>query len=391
MNTGSTVNTVINSARRMGWRALVLAVTAMVLTSCGWRGIANVPVPVGPGTGKGGMTVYVQIPDTLALNTNSRVRVADVFVGTVREIKLKDWVPTLTLSLEPGIKLPANALAKIGQSSILGTQHVELTAPANPSPEPLKDGATIPIKNSSSFPTIERTLASVATVLRGGGIPNLEIIQTEVNNLLTGNADQIRDFLNNLNVFTDRLNQQREDIARAIESSNKLFSYVASRNDTIDRLLVDLPPLMTYLAGARDRVADAVIALGRFNKVTGETLSAAQADLNTNLAVLQRPLKQLGRSAPYFLEAMKLIITNPYPLDNIPKAMRGDFINLTLTADLTLSSLDNALLTGTGFSGMLRALEQSWGRDPQTMIPDVRFTPHPNMTDGGGPFVERGE
>jgi len=385
------VNTVINSARRMGWRALVLAVTALVLTSCGWRGIANVPVPVGPGTGKGGTTVYVQIPDTLALNTNSRVRVADVFVGTVREIKLKDWVPTLTLSLEPGIKLPANALAKIGQSSILGTQHVELSAPADPSSELLKDGATIPLKNSSSFPTIERTLASLATVLRGGGIPNLEVIQTEVNNLLTGNADQIRDFLTNLNTFTDRLNQQRDDIARAIDSSNRFFAYVASRNNTLDQLLVDLPPLVNYLGGARDRLSDAVIALGRFNKVAGETLSAAQADLNTNLAILQRPLKQLGRGAPYFLEAMKLIVTNPYPLDNIPKAMRGDYINLSLTADLTLSSLDNGLLTGTGVQGMLRALEQSWGRDPQTMIPDVRYTPHPNMTDGGGPFVERGE
>lgn len=370
---------------------MALAVTAMVLTSCGWRGIANLPLPVGPGTGKGSSTVYVQVSDTLALNTNSRVRVADVFVGTVRDIQLKDWVPTLTLTLEPGIELPANATAKIGQSSILGTQHVELAAPANPSPQRLQDGATISLKNSSAFPTIERTLASVATVLRGGGIPNLEIIQTEVNNLLTGNADQIRDFLTNLDTFTAGLNKQREDIARAIESSNKLFAYVVTRNDTIDQLLVDLPPLMEYLAGAKDRVSDAVIALGRFNKITGESLSAAQADLNTNLELLQRPLKQLGRGAPYFLEAMKLIITNPYPLDNIPKAIRGDYINLSLQADLTLSSLDNALLTGTGFSGMLRALEQSWGRDPATMIPDVRFTPHPNMTDGGGPFVERGE
>jgi len=381
----------MNTARRLGWRAAALLVAAMVLTSCGWRGIANVAVPVGPGTGKGGTTVYVQVADTLALNTNSRVRVADVFVGTVREIQLKDWIPTLTLSLEPGIKLPANATAKIGQSSILGTQHVELAAPADPSPQPLRDGATIPLKNSSAFPTIERTLASLATVLRGGGIPNLEIIQTEVSNLLTGNADQIRDFLNNLNTFTDRLNQQRGDIARAIESTNTLFKYVASRNSTLDQLLVDLPPLVDYLAGAKDRVTDAVLALGRFNKVTGEALAAAQADLNTNLTALQRPLKQLGRGAPYFLEAMKLIVTNPYPLDNIPKAMRGDYINLSLTADLTLSSLDNGLLTGTGFSGMLRALEQSWGRDPATMIPDVRFTPHPNMTDGGGPYVERGE
>jgi phospholipid/cholesterol/gamma-HCH transport system substrate-binding protein len=375
----------------MGRRALLLFVTVMVLTSCGWRGIANLPLPVGPGTGKGATTVYVQVADTLALNTNSRVRVADVFVGTVREIKLQDWVPTLTLTVEPGIELPANATAKIGQSSILGTQHVELAAPADPSPQPLKDGATIPLKNSSSFPTIERTLASLATVLRGGGIPNLEIIQTEVNNLLTGNADQIRDFLNNLDVFTAGLNKQREDIARAIESSNEFFAYVASRNNTVDQLLVDLPPLVEYLAGAKDRVTDAVLALGRFNKVTGDSLSAARADIDTNLATLQRPLKQLGRGAPYFLEAMKLIITNPYPLDGIPKAIRGDYINLSLQADLTLSSLDNALLTGTGFSGMLRALEQSWGRDPATMIPDVRFTPHPNMTSGGGPFVERGE
>jgi phospholipid/cholesterol/gamma-HCH transport system substrate-binding protein len=41
-------------------------------------------------------------------------------------------------------------------------------------------------------------------------------------------------------------------------------------------------------------------------------------------------------------------------------------------------------------SGMLRALEQSWGRDPATMIPDVRFTPNPHNAPGG-PLVERGE
>ncbi|MGI9125725.1 MAG: MCE family protein [Mycobacterium sp.] len=380
----------MSKAGKVGRRGLALGVSAMVLTSCGWQGIANVPLSLGPGSQKGSETVYVQVPDTLALNVNSRVRVADVFVGTVRKIELKDWVPTLTLSIQPGLNLPANATAKIGQSSILGTQHVELAAPANPSSEPLRNGATIPVSRSSSFPTVERTLASLATVLRGGGIPNLEVIQTEVNNLLTGNADQIRAFLGKLDVFTAELNKQRDDITRAIESTSNLFTYVASRNNTVDRLLVDLPPLMSYLANSRDRVADAVIALGRFGKVTGETLSAAQTDLRTNLEVLQRPLTQMGRGAPYFLDALRLLVTNPYPIDNVPKVIRGDYMNLSLTLDLTLSSIDNAVLTGTGVSGMLRALEQSWGRDPATMIPDVRFTPHPNMTDGG-PYVERGE
>jgi len=363
---------------------------AVTLTSCGWKGIAAVPLPVGPGTGAERQTIYVQVPDTLALNVNSRVRVADVGVGTVRAIELKNWVPTLTVGLEPGVKLPANATARIGQSSILGTQHLELAAPANPSSEPLKNGATIPLKNSSSYPSTERTLASLAIVLRGGGIPNLEVIATEVNNLLDGNAPQIREFLGKLNTFTDQLNQQRNDLARAIDSTNELLKLVAGRNNTVDRLLTDLPPLAAYLADSRTRITDAVEALGRFAQVTGSTLTAARGDLNTNLRVLQRPLKQIARGAQYIPDAMRIALTFPFPVDNLPKVVRGDYLNVSSTFDLTLSSIDNSFLSGTGVSGMLRALEQSWGRDPSTMLPDIRFTPHPNMTDGG-PYVERGE
>jgi len=379
-----------NAVRRYSWRGLVLFVAAMVLTSCGWRGIANVPLPGGPGSGQDKMTVYVQMPDTLGLNVNSRVRVADVFVGTVRAIELKNWIPTLTLDIQPGIKLPANATAKIGQTSLLGTQHIELAAPPDPSPEPLRNGATIPLKNSSAWPTTERTLASIAIVLRGGGIPNLDIIQTEVNNILSGNAEQIRDFLGKLDTFTDRLNQQREDLTRAIDSTNELLAIVARRNNTLDRVLTEFPPLIKYFADARDRFTGAVEALGRFSGVVDQTLTQSRGDLDTNLQLLQRPLKQLGRAAPYLIDSFKLIITAPYPIDNIPKVIRGDYINTSATFDLTLSALDNAFLTGTGVSGMLRALEQAWGRDPNTMIPDVRFTPNPNSVQGG-PYVERGE
>src|ERR1700754_3925946 len=180
---------------RIAGRALALFMVALVLSSCGsWKGIANVPLPGGPGTGSNKMTIYVQMPDTLALNVNSRVRVADVYVGRVRAIELKNWVATLTLDLQPDIKLPQNTLAKIGQTSLLGSQHVQLDLPPDPSPQLLKSGDTIPLKNSSSFPSTERVLASIATVLRGGGIQNLDTIQTEINNLLTGRADQIREF-----------------------------------------------------------------------------------------------------------------------------------------------------------------------------------------------------
>ena len=375
---------------RIARRAAALLAIAIALTSCGWRGIANVPLPGGPGTGSNATTIYVQMPDTLALNVNSRVRVADVYVGRVRSIELKNWIATLTLDLEPSVKLPQNALAKIGQTTLLGSQHVQLDLPPDPSPQQLKSGDTIPLKNSSAFPTTERVLASIATVVRGGGIPNLEVIQTEVNNLLTGRADQIREFLNRLDTFTDELNQQRNDITRAIDSTNRLLTIVANRNTTLDRVLTEFPPLIKHFADTRDLFADAVEALGRISRAADAALGPTSANLHTNLQNLQRPLKQLGKASPYLIGALKGIPTAPFHIENVPKAVRGDYINVSLLVDLTLSALDNGVLTGTGVSGMLRALEQAWGRDPATMIPDVRFTPNPHDAPGG-PLVERGE
>jgi phospholipid/cholesterol/gamma-HCH transport system substrate-binding protein len=375
----------IRLIRHRAWQALALLAAVVVLTSCGnWHGIANVPLPGGPGSGAGSYRIYVQMPNTLALNGNSRVLVADVFVGTVRAINLKNWIATLTVDLEKGVRLPKNATAKIGQTSLLGSQHVELAAPADPSPQLLKDGDTIPLRNSSAYPTIEQTLASLALVLRGGGIPNLEVIQNELWNI--GRGRQIRDFLGKLSIFIGRLNQQRDDITHAIDSTDRLLSYVSTRVDTLDQVLTEFPTLVQHFAEQRDLFANAIDAVGRISNVTDQTLSAAQDNLHRDLQQLQRPLKQLGRAAPYLVDALMLLLSPPFNIDSVQKIVRGDYINASGALDLTLSTIDNAIFTGTGFSGALRALEQSWGRDPATMVPDIRFTPNPADAP-----VERGE
>ena len=378
--------------RRRSRQGLALVVAALVASSCGWRGISNVPIPGNPGTRAGSYTVYVQVPDTLAINGNSRVMVADVFVGSIKAIQLKNWIATLTLGLDKGVKLPKNATARIGQTSLLGSQHVELAAPANPSPQLLKDGDTIPLKNSSAFPTTEQTLASLSLILHGGGIPNLEVLQNEVYNIFNGRGDQIRAFLGKLDTFTNQLNQQRDDITHAIDSTNRLLVYVGGRADVVDRALTDIPPLIKYFADKdyQQHLINAVDSVGRLSQAADQYLSEARGPLHTDLQHLQCPLRELGRASPDLIGALKLILTQPFDIDTVPKVIRGDYMNLSLTLDLTYSAIDNAFLTGTGLSGALRALEQSFGRDPETMIPDVRYTSNPNDAPGG-PLVERAD
>ena len=368
-------------------QAMAIVTTVVVLTSCGnWRGIANVPLPGGPGSGPGSYQIFIQMPNTMALNGNSRVLVADVFVGTVRSIDLRNWVATLTVDLDKGVRLPKNATAKIGQTSLLGSQHVELAAPPDPSPQPLKAGDTIALDSASAYPSTEQTLASLAMVLRGGGVPNLEVIQNEVYKILTGRAQQIRDFLGKLDTFAREVNKQREDIHLAIDSTDRLLGHAARRADTLDRALTEFPPLVEHFDKQRNLFADTVEAVGRISEVTDQTFATSRADLHQDLQDLQRPLKQLGRAAPYLVDALTLLLSPPFSIDSVPKIVRGDYINVSGALDLTLSTVDNAIFTGTGFSGALRALEQSWGRDLSSMVPDIRYTPNPADAP-----VERGE
>lgn len=369
---------------------MVLLCAALVLSSCGWKGISQVPIPGAPGSGEGAYTVYAQVPDTLAINGNSKVMVADVEVGSIRKIELKNWIATLTLGLKKDVKLPKNALLKIGQTSLLGSQHVELLAPEHPSSDLLRNGDTIKLQNSSVYPNIEQTLAVVSLILRGGGIPNLEVLQNEIYAIFHGRGDQIRGFLGKLDTFTRQLNEQRNDITHAIDSTNRLLSYVGNRSDVLDRVLTDFPPLLKHFADTKNLLINAVDSVGRLSQVTDQYLSEAKGPLHTNLRLLRCPLRELGRGSPYLIGALKLILTQPFDVDSVPAVFRGDYFNINATLDVTLSSVDNAVLTGTGFSGALRAIEQSFGRDPESMIPDVRYTSNP-LDAPGGPLVERAE
>lgn len=58
------------------------------------------------------------------------------------------------------------------------------------------------------------------------------------------------------------------------------------------------------------------------------------------------PAQELRRAAPYLVGALKLILTQPFDVDTVPQLVRGDYMNLSLTLDLTYSAIDNAFLPG---------------------------------------------
>ncbi len=347
--------------RRTAVVAVGLAV-ALGLSGCQWDGLNSLPMPGTEGTGPGSYQVRIQMPNVTTLTRNSPVRVHDVTVGTVSKIEVEDWHALVTVTLNPDVRLPANAVAKIGQTSLLGSNHVELSAPTDQSPEgQLKAGDVIPLPRAGAYPTTEQVLSSLSVVLNGGGVAQLETITRELNSALTGREDAIRDLLPQLTELTTNLDRQTGDIVAAMSGLDRFGGQLAQQRDLVAAAIEQIHPALTVLADRRANITRALTALGELSDVTQRIIDASGNDLKANLHSLVPVLRSLSDTGSNLTEALKILATFPFPMKNLDHAIKGDYLNLFMTVDMTGRRLDSNFLTGTPLGGRFGGVEGALG------------------------------
>ncbi|WP_418002631.1 MCE family protein [Mycobacterium sp. PDNC021] len=355
------------------------AVTLLASAGCsGWRGANSLPLPGTEGGGPGAFEVQAQMTDVTNLQENSRVRVADVTVGTVTKIERQDWHALVTMKLNGDVDVPANAIVKLGLTSLLGTLHLELLPPKDARPQgKLHQGSVIPLANSGSFPSVEQTLSAVSMVLNGGGIGNVQDITEALSTAFHGRAEDLRSLIKQLDQFTGNLKDQTPDIIAASESLNQVVGKLAANQPVLDRAIDTIPQALAVVNGERENLVTAADKLSKFAALATDTVTKSRENLVKELRELGPTLEQLANAGPAMTRALSFIPTVPFPSDTIEKWQRGDFANLTAVVDLTLSRLDQAFFTGTRWECDLTEMELQWGRT---------IGQFPSPCTAGGPF-----
>lgn len=344
-------------------RVVAAAAASAVLASCEWQGVNSLPLPGTAGKGMGSYSVQAQLPDVTNIQRNSRVRVGDVTVGSVTAIQPQGWHALVTMQLDPNVVLPANATAKVGQTSLLGSLHIELAPPVDLPPEgKLHDGSLIPLERAGAYPTTEQTLATVSMLLNGGGIGQIQDITTAFVTAFAGREQDLRNLINQLDIFIANTNAQTDDIISATESLNGLVGTFAENKPVVDEALRTLPDALAVLSEQRNNLSEALVQIGKFSALAADAAHQTKESLVQNLKNLGPVLQSLANAGPAMTKSLSMITTYPFPNETIEKWIRGDTGNLTAIVDLTLSRLDNSFLTGTRFEGALTRLELQWGR-----------------------------
>jgi phospholipid/cholesterol/gamma-HCH transport system substrate-binding protein len=332
---------------------------AVTLTGCAFNGLNSLPLPGTVGRGSDAVVYHVELANVGTLEANSPVLVSDVIVGSVSRMTVRNWHADVEVSVKRGVTIPANAVATVGQTSLLGSMHIALDPPVGQTPTgSLSPGATLGLNQSSTYPSTERTLSSLSVLVNGGGLGKIGDLVTEFNTALDGRQGKIRDLLTRLNDIVGMFANQRDDINEGINALNRLAGTLSGQHETITQALQRIPPALDVLIQRQPRITTALEKFGHFSDVATNLINATQEDLVTNLRNLEPTIRALADVGPNLGALLAFVPTYPYPQNFIDRAIRGDYLNEFITFDFTIPRLKRGLFLGT-----------RWGQEGAPLVP----------------------
>ncbi|MGH3451749.1 MAG: MCE family protein [Haloechinothrix sp.] len=385
--------------RRLGARAALVLVLALLLTSCGesgFNGLYNTPLPGGADLGDHPYRITAQFSDVLDLVPQASVKVSDVAVGRVERIELSPdtTFATVTMMVNGTVELPANARADLRQSSLLGEKFVELSAPEpQQASGSLDDGAVIPLARTSRHAELEEVLGALSLLLSGGGVEQLRSIAQELNDALSGNEAEIRSMLSRVDHLVTELDGQKGEIVRAIDGLDRLAATLVREKRDLTNALDNLSPGLRVVAEQRDQIVGMLESLHTLSDVTVDTIGRSKRQMVDNLRALEPTLRKLADAGKDLPIALKILPMYPLPW-NAGDVAKGDFANVDvrfkLNFDELIENMNNAGRPAFGF-----APEQEPAAGPpqgELPLPGVlpplngSALPGPTPSDGNDPI-----
>ncbi|BBZ41763.1 virulence factor Mce family protein [Mycobacterium conspicuum] len=337
--------------KRIWLRGSVLAAGSALIAGCQFTGLNSLPMPGTAGHGLGAYQITVELPDVATLPQNSPVMVDDVTVGSVAGIEAKQrpdgsFYAAVKLALDKNVVLPSNATAKVSQTSLLGSLHIDLARPVDQPPTGrLVNGSSIAEARTGRFPTTEEVFSALGVVVNKGNVGALEEITDETYQAVAGRQSQFVDLVPRLAELTAGLNRQVNDIIEATDGLNRFSSILARDRDNLGRALDTLPDALRVLNKQRDHIVEAFGALKKLATVTSHILAKTKVDFAEDLKGLYSVVKALNDNRKEFVTSLQLLLTFPFPNFGLKPSVRGDYLNVFTTFDLTLRRLGETFFT----------------------------------------------
>jgi phospholipid/cholesterol/gamma-HCH transport system substrate-binding protein len=253
-----------------------------------------------------------------AIYPGDEVRIAGVKVGTIASIDPVGTQAKMTLHIDSGIPVPADAKAVIVAQNLISARYVQL-APAYGSGQTMNDGAVIPIERTAvpvEWNEVKEQLMRLATELgpdSGMSTGSVGRFIDSAANALDGNGDKLRQTLAQLSGVSRVLAQGSGDIAGTITN---LQTFVTALRDSNDQIVQFQGRFATLTSVVDDSRSDLDAALKNLSDVVGETARFIHDTRDGTAEQIQRLANVTQNLADHRLDLENVLHTAPHAIAN---------------------------------------------------------------------------
>ncbi|WP_161605524.1 MCE family protein [Pimelobacter simplex] len=305
----------------------------------------------------GSTTVRAYFASAEGLNVGDDVKVLGVKVGTIDKIENEPKGVLVTLQVDAGQPIPADAHAAIVSPSLVSGRFVQLD-PVYDGGERMADGATIALERTAvpvTFDDVKQQLTDLATTLgpdAGKKAGPLAVAITALErSLRDGNSTQLRTSIDELRGAATALSDGRSDLFSTIKNldaftRNLALNDAAVRGFTteLDDVSAVLAANRTNLTGALDDLATVLAATDAYFTKHRKRLRSTTKDVNLLAAALADRSNELAgvlHVAPHALIDLSNTIQDQAitgratlsALDNVPQLLCGAVLGVGGTAE----------------------------------------------------------
>jgi phospholipid/cholesterol/gamma-HCH transport system substrate-binding protein len=202
---------------------------------------------------KKGYTLVAPFANLKGLKTGDDILMAGVKIGSVADTRLGQQRVEAVLTIDPKVQIPADAVASVETSSLLGSQHLAVSF--GRAANVLKDGDEIQTKNTVDMNEVISQLGSLGAKLESvadgvskalGGGEGSSSLFTKLDRIVTDNGPKLTETIANL-----------QDITAKIKNSEGTLGKLVNDPKLHDELLVSVGEIKQAAADARTFMGDA--------------------------------------------------------------------------------------------------------------------------------------
>ena len=261
--------------------------------------------------------IKAEFSDATGLLNGDVVKAAGVTVGRVEEIRVRNGLAIVTMSIDEDAEIPADVEAEVRFRNLIGQRMIQLVQPETTSAELLRDGDVISLDHTEPAFDLSDLFNGLRPLIRSTSPADINTVAREVVTALRGREDNIAGLLTNVSEISDTLAAKDQQLSTLLDGLNIVTRDLAGRDRQIERTLGYINEFFAKVLRNRRSLARALVVLeeaaGRIETLVdnnAENIDVSLESLADILEVVERrrgDLESIVRRLPEVLVAVERV------------------------------------------------------------------------------------